>query len=62
MLEDNYSTSYSTAPGFLGIGAQGQLDHRYLTEDVGYGLVFLTDLASRLGEVGVRTTPSSASH
>lgn len=49
MLEDNYSTSYSTAPGFLGIGAQGQLDHRYLTEDVGYGLVFLTDLASRLG-------------
>lgn len=49
MLEDNYSTSYSTAPGFLGIGAQGKLDHRYLTEDVGYGLVFLSDLARRLG-------------
>ncbi|HHV21175.1 MAG TPA: opine dehydrogenase [Propionibacterium sp.] len=49
MTEDNYSTGYSTAPGFLGIGAQGQLDHRYLTEDVGYGLVFLTDLARRLG-------------
>lgn len=49
MLEDNYSTSYSTAPGFLGISAQQQLDHRYLTEDVGYGLVFLTDLARRLG-------------
>lgn len=49
MLEDNYSTSYSTAPGFLGIGAQNKLDHRYLTEDVGYGLVFLTDLARRLG-------------
>lgn len=49
MLEDNYSTGYSTAPGFLGIGAQNKLDHRYLTEDVGFGLVFLTDLARRLG-------------
>ena len=49
MLEENYSTGYSTAPGFLGIGAQTQLDHRYLTEDVGYSLVFLTDLAARLG-------------
>jgi opine dehydrogenase len=49
MREENYSTGYSTAPGFRGIGAQGQLDHRYLTEDVGYSLVFLTDLAARLG-------------
>ena len=49
MLEENYSTAYSTAPGFLGIGAQSQLEHRYLTEDVGYSLVFLTDLAARLG-------------
>jgi opine dehydrogenase len=49
MREENYSTGYSTAPGFLGIGAQSQLDHRYLTEDVGYSLVFLTDLAARLG-------------
>ncbi len=49
MAEENYSTGYSRAPGFLGIGAQAQLDHRYLTEDVGYGLVFLTDLAGRLG-------------
>jgi opine dehydrogenase len=48
MLEDNYSTGYSTAPGFLGIRAQGQLEHRYLTEDVGYGLIFLSDLAARL--------------
>jgi opine dehydrogenase len=49
MLEQNYSTGYSTAPGFLGIAAQRQLDHRYLTEDVGYGLIFLADLAARLG-------------
>jgi opine dehydrogenase len=49
MREENYSTGYSTAPGFLGIGAQSELDHRYLTEDVGYSLVFLTDLAARLG-------------
>ena len=48
MLEENYSTGYSTAPGFLGIAAQGQLDHRYLTEDVGYSLTFLSDLATRL--------------
>jgi opine dehydrogenase len=49
MLEQNYSTGYSTAPGFLGIAAQPQLDHRYLTEDVGYSLIFLADLATRLG-------------
>lgn len=49
MSEATYSIGYSTAPGFLGIGAQDRLDHRYLTEDVGYGLVFLTDLAARLG-------------
>src|SRR3954468_1186520 len=49
MLEQNYSTGYSTAPGFLGIAAQPQLDHRYLTEDVGYSLIFLADLAARLG-------------
>ena len=48
MREANYSTGYSTAPGFLGIGAQPQLEHRYLTEDIGYSLVFLTDLADRL--------------
>jgi opine dehydrogenase len=49
MREESYSTGYSTAPGFLGIRAQGELDHRYLTEDVGYGLVFLCDLAARIG-------------
>src|SRR4051794_13763164 len=49
MREENYSTGYSTAPGFLGIQAQSRLDHRYLTEDVGYSLVFMADLAARLG-------------
>jgi opine dehydrogenase len=49
MREENYSTGYSSAPGFLGIRAQSQLDHRYLTEDVGYSLCFLSDLATRLG-------------
>jgi opine dehydrogenase len=49
MREADYSTGYSTAPGFLGIGAQSQLDNRYLTEDVGYSLVFLSDLAGRVG-------------
>lgn len=49
MRQADYTTGYSTAPGFRGIGAQSQLDHRYLTEDVGYSLVFLTDLARRIG-------------
>lgn len=46
---NNYNTGYSQAPGFKGIKAQQDLDHRYLNEDAGFGLVFLTDLAKRLG-------------
>lgn len=49
MLADDYGEAYRTAPGFLGIGAQPQLDHRYLNEDVGYGLVFMSRLACQLG-------------
>ena len=45
---DQNSTGYSTAPGFRGIKAQNELHHRYLTEDVGYSMVFLTDLARHL--------------
>jgi opine dehydrogenase len=57
MLEDNYGNAYRKAPGFLGIGAQPQLDHRYLNEDVGYGLVFM----SRLGrQIGVETPTMDA--
>ena len=48
MLEDNYGAGYREAPGFLGIGAQPQLDHRYLNEDVGYGLVFMSRLARQI--------------
>jgi opine dehydrogenase len=54
MLADDYGNAYRTAPGFLGIGAQPQLDHRYLNEDVGYGLVFL----SRLGRQVAVETPT----
>ena len=49
MLEANYGTGYREAPGFLGIGAQPQLDHRYLNEDVGYGLVFMSALGEQVG-------------
>jgi opine dehydrogenase len=49
MREANYTTGYSQAPGFRGIKAQSELHHRYLTEDVGYSLVFVTDLARHLG-------------
>jgi len=49
MLKNNYGSGYREAPGFLGIGAQSQLDHRYLNEDVGYGLVFMSRLARQVG-------------
>lgn len=49
MLENNYGSGYREAPGFLGIGAQPQLDHRYLNEDVGYGLVFMSLLGRQIG-------------
>ncbi len=57
MLAEDYGTAYREAPGFQGVGAQPQLDHRYLNEDVGYGLVFM----SRLGrQVGVETPTMDA--
>lgn len=49
MLEDNYCSAYRNAPGFRGIGAQPQLDHRYLHEDVGYGLLFMSRIARQIG-------------
>ena len=49
MLAENYGEAYREAPGFQGIGAQPQLDHRYLHEDVGYGLVFMSSLAKQIG-------------
>ncbi len=49
MLEANYGAGYRKAPGFRGIGAQPQLDHRYLNEDVGYGLVFMSKLGQQIG-------------
>ncbi len=49
MLEANYGSGYREAPGFQGIGAQPQLDHRYLNEDVGYGLVFMSNLGQQIG-------------
>ncbi len=52
MREATYDQGYAEAPGFQGIKAQSQLDHRYIEEDVGYGLVFW----QRLGEqIGVET-------
>lgn len=49
MLADNYGEAYRNAPGFRGITAQPKLDHRYLNEDVGYGLVFMSALGRQLG-------------
>lgn len=47
--DDSYENGYRTAPGFKGIKAQSKLDHRYLNEDVGYGLVFLSELGKQIG-------------
>lgn len=44
----DFQYSYSKAPGFKGIKAQSQLDHRYLNEDVGYGLVFSQSLGKQV--------------
>ena len=49
MAEKTYYPGYMTAPGFRGIKAQPQLDHRYFNEDAGYGLVFLCDLGRQVG-------------
>ena len=49
MTADNYGEAYRNAPGFKGILAQPQLDHRYLNEDVGYGLVFMSSLGQQIG-------------
>jgi len=49
MADETYDIGYSKAPGFKGIKAQPQLNYRYFNEDVGYGLVFLTDLAKHIG-------------
>jgi opine dehydrogenase len=57
MQEATYDTGYSRAPGFRGIRAQSTLDHRYLNEDVGYGLVFMQSLG---WQVGVETPCMSA--
>ena len=45
----DYYENYSTSPGFAGIKAQSQLDHRYYNEDLGYTMIFWIDLANRIG-------------
>ncbi len=57
MEELSYDRGYALAPGFKGIKAQTQLDYRYFNEDVGYGLVFMSQLGA---QVGVDTPHMSA--
>jgi opine dehydrogenase len=49
MTEISYDRGYSLAPGFKGIKAQTSLDYRYFNEDVGYGLVLMSQLGAQLG-------------
>jgi opine dehydrogenase len=46
---EDYETGYRTAPGFKGIRAQSNLNTRYMNEDVGYGLVFMSELGKQIG-------------
>ncbi len=55
--EESYESGYRTAEGFKGIAAQKTLDTRYMHEDVGYGLVFLSELSKQFG---VKTPISDA--
>jgi opine dehydrogenase len=48
MRKTTYDRGYSTAPGFRGIKAQSSLNHRYIHEDVGYGLVFWQKLGEQI--------------
>ncbi|SNT27522.1 opine dehydrogenase [Anaerovirgula multivorans] len=48
MQESNYDTGYSKGRGFKGIKAQSKLDNRYMNEDVGYGLVFMSELGKQI--------------
>jgi opine dehydrogenase len=57
MTVRSYDRGYAEAPGFQGIRAQSSLDHRYLHEDVGFGLVFWRSLAA---QIGVETPTLSA--
>jgi Ketopantoate reductase len=49
MAEPTYDTGYSKAPGFKGIKAPDTLDYRYFNEDVGFGLVFISELGKQVG-------------
>ncbi|KAI0567408.1 6-phosphogluconate dehydrogenase [Gracilaria domingensis] len=49
MTTATYDDGYSKSPGFRGIKAQSSLDNRYFHEDVGYSLVFIKDLALKVG-------------
>jgi len=49
MQEATYDKGFIEAEGFKGIKAQSQLDYRYFTEDVGYGLVFMSNLGKYVG-------------
>jgi opine dehydrogenase len=49
MHESTYDRGYAEAPGFRGIRAQKTLNHRYIHEDVGYGLVFWQTLGKQIG-------------
>lgn len=49
MDEANYWEGYRNGPGFTMIKAPDTLEHRYLIEDVKYGLVFWSSLGKLLG-------------
>ena len=49
MGDATYLTGYNHGIGFAGSQAPASLDFRYLTEDVPYGMVFLSELGRQVG-------------
>lgn len=45
----DYEHGYQEAESFKGIEAQSDLENRYILEDVGYGLVFMSELGKQIG-------------
>ena len=49
MYNNTYDVGFSKSQGFKGIKAPKTLDDRYFNEDVGYGLVFMSELGKQIG-------------
>ena len=49
MYNNTYDVGFSKSQGFRAYKAPKTLDDRYFNEDVGYGLVFMSELGKQIG-------------